>query len=343
MGVRTMLARFSLSPGGGTWTKTVLYSFTFFTGDVWLPTSNLVFDAKGNLYGMAPLGGTNGAGGIFELSPGSNGMWTEKIIYSFTGGTDIVSFESGLTIDSGSNLYGYLGSAVLSDGSSTFGGVFELESGSNGTWTEKVLHTFSGGNDGSAPYGGMLVVDSVGDVFGMASGGPHDYGVVFELVRGATGSWSEKILHVYEGGADGSYGYGGPMAIDRAGNVFGTSTWSVIEFVPGSNGSWTEKILHSFAGGRDGIYPDAGLTLSNSGKLYGTTNQGGAHYGTVFELISNSNGTWNERILHRFTPSGGDGYYPAISPVVVDGQGNVYGSLSSGGISNYGVVFEVTP
>jgi uncharacterized repeat protein (TIGR03803 family) len=334
---------FELSPGGGAWTKTVLYSFTFSTSDVALPTSNLVFDAKGNLYGMAPLGGTNGAGGIFELSPGSNGMWSEKIIYSFTGGTDIVTFESGLTIDSGSNLYGYLGSAVLSDGNSTFGGVFELESGPNGTWTEKVLHTFSGGSDGIAPYGGMLAVDSVGDVFGMASGGSDEYGVAFELVRRATGSWNDKILHIYKGGADGSYGYGGPMAIDRSGNVFGTSTWSVIEFVPGSNGTWTEKILHNFAGPHDGIYPDAGVTLSNSGKIYGTTNQGGAHYGTVFELVPSSSGTWNERILHRFMPSSGDGYYPSLSPVVVDGQGNVYGSLSSGGISNNGVVFEVTP
>jgi uncharacterized repeat protein (TIGR03803 family) len=335
---------FELSPGsGGTWTKTELYSFTFIGGDVALPTSNLVLDAKGNLYGLAPLGGANGAGGIFELSPGSNGTWTEKVIYSFTGGTDNVSFESSLIIDSGGDLYGYLGAAVLSNGTSTFGGVFELESGSNGTWTEKILHSFSGGDDGIAPYGGMLVLDSSGDVLGMASGGSHDYGVVFELVRGAAGSWTEKVLHVYKGGADGSYGYGGPMAIDAAGNVFGTSTWSVLEFIPGSNGTWTEKILHNFAGGRDGAYPDAGLTLGSSGNLYGTTNQGGAHYGTVFELIPGSNGTWSERILHRFTPSTGDGFYPADSPVVVDGQGNVYGTMSSGGTSNYGVVFEVTP
>ena len=132
------------------------------------------------------------------------------------------------------------------------------------------------------------------------------------------------------------------MAIDNAGNVFGTSTWSVLQFVPGSNGTWTENILHSFAGGRDGAYPDAGLTLGKSGKLYGTTNQGGAHYGTVFELTPHSDGTWSERILHRFTPSSGDGYYPSVSPVIVDGLGNVYGTVSAGAF-NGGVVFEVTP
>lgn len=335
---------YELSPGsGGTWTKTEVYSFGLTTGDIYLPTSNLVFDAKGNLYGMTPAGGANGSGGIFELSPGSNGTWTEKTIYSFTGGTDIVSFQSALAIDSGSNLYGYLGSAVFSNGTSTSGGVFELESESNGTWTEKILHTFLGADDGVSPYGGALVVSSSGHVFGMASGGPHDYGIVFELAQAAPGVWNEKIVHVYKGGADGSYGFGGPMAIDPAGNVFGTSTWSVIELVPGTNGTWTKKILHNFAGGRDGAYPEAGLTLANSGKLFGTTNQGGARYGTVFELAPDSNGTWTERILHRFTPSSGDGFYPSTSSVVVDKQGNVYGTVNDGGFANAGIVFEVTP
>jgi uncharacterized repeat protein (TIGR03803 family) len=333
---------FGLSPTGDTWTKTILYSFTFIYPDVFLPTSNLVLDANGNLYGMAPSGGANGAGGIFELSPGSNGTWTEKVIYSFTGGTDTVSFQSGLTMDSGINFYGYLNGTVSTNGTSSSGGIFELENQSNGTWTEKILHTFSGGDDGSAPYAGKLTLDSLGNIFGMAGGGSHDYGIAFQLVRGAAGSWTEKILHVYKGGADGSYGYGGPMVIDAASHIFGTSSWGVIEFLAGTNGTWTEKILHSFTGGSDGAYPDAGLTLGTSGKLYGTTNQGGAHYGTVFELIPGPNGTWSERILHRFTPNSGDGFYPAVSTVSVDAQGNVYGTVSSGGLSNNGIVYEVT-
>jgi uncharacterized repeat protein (TIGR03803 family) len=333
---------FELSRSGDTWTKTTIYSFTFIYPDVFLPTSNLIFDGNGNLYGMSALGGANSAGGIFELSPGLNGIWTEKVIYSFTGGTDTVAFESGLTMDSGINFYGYLVSFVSSNGTTSSGGVFEIENQSNGTWTEKILHTFSGGDDGAAPFGGKLTLDSAGNVFGMAGAGSHDYGIAFELVRGAAASWTEKILHVYKGGADGTYGYGGPMAIDAAGRLFGTSSWSVIEFLPGTNGTWTEKILHSFTGGSDGAYPDAGLTLSTSGKIYGTTNQGGAHYGTVFALLPSANGTWSERILHRFTPNSGDGFYPAMSTVSVDGQGNVYGTVSSGGLSSDGIVYEVT-
>jgi uncharacterized repeat protein (TIGR03803 family) len=118
---------FELSPGsGGTWTKTVLYSFAFNSGNVWLPASNLVLDAKGNLYGIGPEGGANGAGGIFELSPGSNGTWTEKVIYSFTGGTDVVSFLSYLAIDRAGNLYGYREEFSSSSGTTSYGGVFEI-------------------------------------------------------------------------------------------------------------------------------------------------------------------------------------------------------------------------
>lgn len=266
---------YELSPAsGGAWTKTILHSFSWGNTDVALPGSNLVVDAKGNLYGMSAIGGAHGAGGIFELSPSSNGAWTEQVIYSFAGGTDAPSFLSALTIDAAGSLYGYL-SRFYSSAGNSFGAVFELEAGSNGTWTEKILHTFSGGNDGSAMYAGQLTLDSSGNLYGMASNGPRDFGIVFELVRGAHGGWSEKIVHAFTGVADGSPAFSAPLLVDGNGNVFGASTWNIFELVPSSNGTWTEKILHTFVGGSDGAYPDSGLTLAASGKIYGTTNQGG--------------------------------------------------------------------
>jgi uncharacterized repeat protein (TIGR03803 family) len=334
---------FELSPGsGGTWTKTVLYSFAFNSGNVWLPASNLVLDAKGNLYGIGPEGGANGAGGIFELSPGSNGTWTEKVIYSFTGGTDVVSFLSYLAIDRAGNLYGYREEFSSSSGTTSYGGVFEIQANANGTWTENVLHTFSGGNDGSAPYGGQLTLDSAGNVYGEAYNGVRDFGLVFELVRSSKGSWSEKTLHTFTGAADGSAVAPGALVIDASGNILGTSVWNAFELVPDSNGTWTEKILHTFGGGSDGTYPESGLTPSGSGTLYGATFEGGMHHGTVFQLTPGSNGTWTENVLHRFTTTGGDGIYPS-SPLVVDGHGNLFGLTTNGGMSNSGAVFEVTP
>lgn len=333
---------YELSPGsGGTWTKTVLYSFSFSGGDVYLPTTNLVRDAKGNLYGIGPEGGANFAGGIFELSPGSSGTWTEKVIYSFAGGTDVAPFESGLAIDSAGNLYGFR-AQVASGGVAGYGSVFELQANSNGTWTEKILHTFTGGNDGSAPYGGQLVLDSAGNLYGMAYNGPRDFGLVFELVKHSNGSWTEKNLHTFTGAADGT-AYAGPLALDSKGNVYGVSEWNAFELVPDSNGTWTEKILHTFSGGTDGAFPESGVTLSPSGVIYGTTNQGGLHHGTFFQVTPNSNGAWTEKLLHRFSTTGGDGLNPYFSPVVLDSHGNLYGITASGGTSNDGVVFEVTP
>lgn len=334
---------YELSPGsGGTWTKTVLHSFAFGTSDVYLPDSNLVFDAKGNLYGISGQGGANSAGGVFELSPGSNGTWTEKVIYSFTGGANVPSFQSNVAIDSAGNLYGYLGQFISTSGVTSYGGVFELQAHADGAWTEKILHTFSGGNDGTAPYGGRLTLDSAGNVYGQAYNGPRDFGLVFELVRGSNGGWSEKNLYTFLGGVDGT-AYPGPLVVDANGDVFGTSEWNAFELVPSSDGTWTEKILHTFSGGNDGAYPEAGLTLSASGSLYGATDQGGLHHGAVFQLTPHSNGTWTERILHRFTAKGGDGFYPYSSTLVLDGQGNLYGATPQGGFSNNGVVFEVTP
>jgi len=327
---------FELSPSSsGPWTKTLLYSFSS-SGDVYYPVSNLVFDAKGNLYGLCWQGGAHAAEGIFELSPGSGGTWNENIIYSFAGGSDIVSLQSLLTIDSAGNLFGYH--------YAVYGSIFELQAGSNGTWTEKTLHTFSGGNDGTAQYGAQLSVDSSGNLYGQASNGPQDFGIVFELVCGSNGGWTEKILHTFTGGADGSAGVGSPILRDANGNLFGASTWNIFELVPGSNGTWTEKILHTFTGGSDGAYPESGLTMDASGRLYGTTYEGGgAHRGTVFELAAAASGTWTEKVLHRFTPTGGDGVYPFSSTLAMDKQGNLYGTTLSGGTSNFGVVFEVTP
>src|SRR5579859_1189124 len=326
---------FKLSPSSGIWTKTLLYSFDPVYGDVYYPVSNLVFDAKGNLYGLSWQGGAQHAGGIFEVSPGSNGTWNEKIIYSFAGGIDVISGQSLLTIDGAGNLFGYR--------YALYGSIFELEAASNGTWTEKILHTFSGGNDGFVQYGPQLSVDSSGNLYGQASGGPHDFGIVFKLVRGANGSWIEKILHTFRGGADGSAGVGSPIMPDANGNLFGASTWNVFELVPGSNGTWTEKVLHTFTGGSDGAFPESGLTMDASGNLYGTTNEGGAHRGTVIEITPATNGTWTERILHTFKPTGGDGVYPFSLTLAMDKQGNLYGTTQSGGTSNFGVVFEETP
>jgi uncharacterized repeat protein (TIGR03803 family) len=323
----------------GTWTETILHTFSSDGTDGASPDTGLVFDPSGNLYGATSGGGTYNAGTIYELSPGSGGTWTVQILYSFAGGTDLGSLGGGnLAIDGSGNLYG------VSDGGGTygFGMVFELIRGANGIWKEAILHSFSGDDDGSQPFGDTLVLDHAGNVYGVTNGGGlHDYGLIFELSPGSNGTWKEKTVYAFKGSVDGGGPIGG-VIFNASRDLFGAA-YSAFELTPGSTGSWTKKTLHAFAGGSDGAYPSAPLIFDKAGNLYGTTGYGGDHHGTVFELSPSSNGTWTEKILHRFSITGGDGYAPQVSPLAIDVKGNLYGTTGFGGASGNGVVYEVKP
>src|SRR5271154_3877824 len=87
----------------------------------------------------------------------------------------------------------------------------------NGAWaagTGKVVHSFTGGNDGIDPAA-TLAADSGGDLYGTpVSGGAgtlctNGCGTVFELSPVAGGKWKEKILYNFTGGSDGKNPYGG--------------------------------------------------------------------------------------------------------------------------------------
>ena len=66
-------------------TETVLYSFGGYPTDGAGPSSGLISDASGNLYGTTMAGGTSnyGCGTVFELVKTSTG-YTETVLYSFT-------------------------------------------------------------------------------------------------------------------------------------------------------------------------------------------------------------------------------------------------------------------
>jgi len=110
-----------------------------------------------------------------------------------------------------------------------------------------------------------------------------------------------------------------------------------------ATGAWasSETVLYNFNSfNGDGYYPYSGLVADAKGNLYGTTNSGGAGYGTVFELKL-SGGTWSEAQLHVFTAGTMDGAYPQYSSLVFDKAGNLYGTTQQGGTSNLGTVFEL--
>lgn len=260
------------------WIETTLYSLT--AGSY----AGVVFDRAGNIYGTTYDEGSYGGGTVFELSP-SNGGWTETVIHNFGNGFDGNFPIAGLLIDAAGNLYG----TTQSGGDYGDGTVFEL-SPSAGSWTETLLHSFTGGDDGGDPYGG-LIFDSAGNLYG-ATPGTYEFngngGSVFKLTP-AGGSWAFSVLYSFTEGGD-ECGPRGTPAMDAAGSLYDTTTCSpgdgsVFKLTP-ANGGWTYTQLHDFDQRGDGEYPEAGVTLDASGNIYGTTSVGGAYnaYGIVFEI-----------------------------------------------------------
>ena len=151
------------SKQGNGWCETVLHTFAGGKTDGYHSTSDLIF-YKGNLYGTTWSGGnsTLSAGTVFELSPNSNGTWTETLLHSFARNPDGMTPEQGVVFDSQGNLYG-----VASQGGnyvnhvSSWGTVYEISA--IGTFTK--LYQFGGQTDGAYPLG-KLLIDTNGNLFG---------------------------------------------------------------------------------------------------------------------------------------------------------------------------------
>jgi uncharacterized repeat protein (TIGR03803 family) len=205
---------YELSPaGGGSWTEAVLHSFGA-SGDGDYTWAEVTFDQAGNLYGTTVLGGTSGAGTVYELSQ-SGGVWTETVLYSFTGRSDAGIPKAPVWIDSAGNLFG----TASDDGIGGGGAVFELMN-SNGSWTERTLHKFVAVGDGSVPFSG-LTPDSLGNLYGTTYvGGAHGAGTVYQIRPGSNGSWIESVVYSFSG----SDGNGPHTGLTRGNGVlFGTT------------------------------------------------------------------------------------------------------------------------
>ncbi len=132
-------AVFQLTPPaapGGTWTETVLYSFTGLNGDGAYPAANLILGENGSLYGTTQYGGSatsgspctsygaTGCGTVFEMMPPTTpgGTWTETVLYSFTGASDGANPTAPLLLSASGVLYG----TTSAGGTAGWGTVFSL-------------------------------------------------------------------------------------------------------------------------------------------------------------------------------------------------------------------------
>jgi uncharacterized repeat protein (TIGR03803 family) len=203
-----------------------------------------------------------------------------------------------------------------------------------------VLYAFKGGSDGCYPDAGLLE-DKSGNLYGTTSIGGGEgsgcygntgHGTVFKLAPNG----NKTVLHVFAG-PDGA-GPSGDLIADKASNLYGTTGGggaygygTVFRLAPDG----THTVLYSFAGEGDGAYPYAGLVRDARGNLYGTTYQTDGQYcensgdcgGTVFQIAPDG----TETVLHAFTgEQTGDGADPT-GGLILDKDGNLYGTTSMGG------------
>jgi uncharacterized repeat protein (TIGR03803 family) len=272
---------YKISNVSGHWAESVLYSFQDIA-DGGNPVGGVIFDAEGNLYGTTSYGGTYAYGTVYKLSPSSSGTWTKSVLYSFRGGSDGGSPDSGLIFDTAGNLYGTTVGGGENCSGYGCGVVFELSPLSGG-WTETVLYAFTGASDGANPFGG-LVFDNDGRLYGTTfSGGDltcsgsrdNGCGTVFELSRGLV--WTETVIHTFGGGARAR------RVMSPAFNKTNNPSTAIRK---GGQPPKCDSEKHGIGSNQDGADPEGGLVFDSAGNLYGTTAFGGySPYGCYLRRV----------------------------------------------------------
>jgi len=347
---------YELSPRGSGWVVTPLYRFQG-GNDGSHPGAAVTVAADGTLFGTTIDGGGGpcnsaghvGCGTVFHLRPRPSTCqsvscpWIENVIYAFQGvPSDLQYPYAEATFDQSGALYGTASDQASGQG----GGVYKLTP-SQGSWIYSIIHNFAGENDGAAPYAGV-VLDQGGNVYGTTSlgGSSPPNGTIFELSPSGSG-WNETILYNFQGQLDGGQPYSA-LTFDAAGNLYGATTvggqfgsGSVFQLSSG-NGFQYSVLYNGFlsAGGNGG--PQSRMVMDRAGNIYGTQYEGGpfdGFVGLVFKLTPTANG-WTFTDLHDFDSS--DGEHPSGS-LVLDGNGNLYGTAQIGGTFGEGVIWEITP
>lgn len=345
----------------GRWNETTLWSFDLTHGAY--PSSPLVADAAGNLYGATDISiGDGVAYGLFHRKGGLQ----FQILHTFQGGYDGARPLSNLILDTRGNLYGTtLGGGTGGGGRGT---VYELiRSGQN--WTEKILYRFSAYSNGANPEAGVMFGRG-GSLYGTTTYGsniacPQGCGIVFRLTP-ENGQWTESVVHAFNG-SDGCYP-AASLVTDAAGNFFGSTSeggqggcsfrnapkrgqagcvngcGTLFELSRRSHGGYSFSVVHYFTE-LSGAGPSGNMAVDAAGNLYGTTVIGGhasachGACGVVFELSPLTNHNWKYSVLHNFnnTPDGSE-----PTGVVIGPGGKLYGTTIGGGMLSLGAVFEVT-
>jgi uncharacterized repeat protein (TIGR03803 family) len=252
---------FELEHGSSSWTYIYLCALpqSHCKGDAGVGSP--VFDTAGNLYGAS-------SSAVYELSPNSEGGWTETTLHSFTFSDGGSGPKSNLIFDSKGRLYGTSQTGGNRCAQNGCGVAFQLTPKPKGGWAFSVLHKFVAHPEGAKPSG---LLELKGAFYGTLFEVP---GGVFKLVHTSSG-WIESTVFNFHN-LHGESPVGGVIS-DSAGNLYGTAEFGgsrnkgVVYKLTKGPALWRETILHDFLGGSDFGNPATGLVFDHAGNLYGTT------------------------------------------------------------------------
>ena len=321
---------FKLSPSQSGFSFAILYQFKS-EADGWNPAAPLTIASGGTFYGATTDGGLEGGGGtVFRLSPicadpgCKQRFWAKNTLYRFAQ-CNGAGTNGGLVLDKSGNIYG---TTVAS--CSRRGQVYKLSpaQGLQNNWTETTVHAFAGAPGDGEWILDTLLIDSSGSLYGASfSGGSYGVGTIYRLNQQGN-SWKEDLLYQFSG-LDFIHPVNSLIS-DSSGSLYGVTYGdqqpSIAFKLTRVGGSWEFDLLYTFLPGQAQMLT-SGLVMDPAGNLYGVGEGGANGYGAVYKLTSTPNG-WSYSTLHDFT-NGSDGSSPA-GPLVLDANGNLYGSSSAG-------------
>ena len=275
---------------------------------------------------------------VWLVAPRVYGSLTFTSLISFNG-TNGANPAAGLVQGPDGNFYG----TAQSGGASNSGTIFAISA--DGSFFTNI-YSFSGGTNGAAPVGG-LVIGTDGNFYGTTyAGGASNVGTVFQIATNGTFTqlaWLSgtnganpdvTLVQAADGSFYGGTKYGGPYPNSTSG---GTGYGTIFQVT--TNGALTTPVLFA---GTNGANPTA-LVLGKDGNFYGATTWGGNNsqvpfgVGTIFRL--SPDGTFTN--LYLFS-GGNDGGFPQAG-LVQGTDGIFYGTTQAGGPSSIGTVFRITP